>query len=295
MNINVRSNVAAKFVMMLAACGVMLTTSASVMAEDTLPSAEQLLDKYVEVTGGKAAYQKLTTQVRTGKMEMAAMGQTIKLEIYTKAPNKMAQIAESEAMGKTQMGCDGEHVWMDSPMMGGAQLLDGERAEMTLAAAMFNSDLNWRERYTKVETVGSETIDGIPCYKLVRTPKQGEPETVFINKETNLIEMTQTKAQSPMGEIDIEARYSDYKKTGDITSAHKTVQKMAGMEQVITFDEVKYNVEIDPKLFTPPDAIKEQIEKQKASAGKDSGDKESSDTGEKSDEKKPDDKDSDDE
>lgn len=262
------STAAMRFLMMVSVCWVMAGAPGRGIAEDNLPSAEQLLDKYVEVTGGKAAYQKLTSQVRIGKMEIPTMGQTINLAIYNVPPKKMAQVAESEMMGKTQMGCDGEHVWIESPMMGGAQLMDGERAEQILAAAEFNPEINWRDRYEKVETVGSETIDGKPCYKVVRTPKQGEIETLYINKDTNLIEMTQTKAQSPMGEVDIEILYSEYKKSGDITSAHKTVQKMAGMEQVITFDEVKYNVEVDPKLFTPPDAIKEQIQKQKEPADK---------------------------
>jgi len=273
MIMKVSSTAAARFLMMASVCWVMAGAPERGVAEDNLPSAEQLLDKYVEVTGGKAAYQKLTSQVRIGKMEIPTMGQTIKLAIYNVPPQRMAQVAESEMMGKTQMGCDGEHVWIESPMMGGAQLMDGERAEQILAAAAFNPEINWRDRYEKVETVGSETIDGKPCYKVVRTPKQGEIETLYINKDTHLIEMTQTKAQSPMGEVDIEILYSEYKKSGDITSAHKTVQKMAGMEQVITFDEVKYNVEVDPNLFTPPDAIKEQIQKQKESADKNAADK----------------------
>ena len=292
MKINERSNAGLKCLMLVVACGIMSTTPMRVMAEDTLPSAEQLLDKYVEVTGGKAAYEKLTSQVRKGKMEIAPMGQTITIEVYNERPNKMAQIAESDMMGKTQIGCDGEHVWMVSAAMGGSQLMDGERAEQTMGNAMFNPELNWRERYSKVETVGSETIDGKPCYKVIRTPKSGEVETVFINKETNLIEMTQTKAMSPMGEIEIEITYDDYKKSGDITSAHKSVQKMAGMEQVITFDEIKYNVDIDPKLFTPPDDIKKQIEDLKGSGEKDSADK-AADEKKSDDEEESDDKGSD--
>jgi hypothetical protein len=41
-------------------------------AADDLPKAETILDKYVEATGGKAAYEKHHTEISKGTMEIKA-------------------------------------------------------------------------------------------------------------------------------------------------------------------------------------------------------------------------------
>jgi hypothetical protein len=43
-------------------------------AADDLPKADTILDKYVEVTGGKAAYEKHHSEISKGSFSMAAMG-----------------------------------------------------------------------------------------------------------------------------------------------------------------------------------------------------------------------------
>ena len=43
-------------------------------ADDPLPKAETLIDHYVEVTGGRAAYEKRTSETATGTVEFAAQG-----------------------------------------------------------------------------------------------------------------------------------------------------------------------------------------------------------------------------
>ena len=47
---------------------------AGVLAAADLPKGETLLDKYIEVTGGKAAYAKIHSEMMTGTMEFPAMG-----------------------------------------------------------------------------------------------------------------------------------------------------------------------------------------------------------------------------
>ena len=46
----------------------------AVFAADPLPSAESILDRYVQVTGGKQAYDKRKTEIAHGTVEYAALG-----------------------------------------------------------------------------------------------------------------------------------------------------------------------------------------------------------------------------
>src|SRR4051812_13436588 len=62
--------------------------AAALCAADDLPKAETILDKYVEVTGGKAAYAKIHSDISNGTMAFGAMGITGKMVMYSQAPDK---------------------------------------------------------------------------------------------------------------------------------------------------------------------------------------------------------------
>jgi hypothetical protein len=49
---------------------------------EAMPSVDQILDKYVQALGGKAAIEKLTSTVITGTFELPAMGMSGPLEAY---------------------------------------------------------------------------------------------------------------------------------------------------------------------------------------------------------------------
>ena len=63
--------------------------SAHAQPAEKLPKAEALLDKYVEVTGGKAAYDKLNNRVSKLTFEIAAQGLKFAVTSYGARPNKL--------------------------------------------------------------------------------------------------------------------------------------------------------------------------------------------------------------
>ena len=74
----------------LAACAVMVLAAAGarLRAADDLPKAETILDKSVEATGGKAAFEKTHNMVITGSMELAAAGIKGSMVITKAEPDK---------------------------------------------------------------------------------------------------------------------------------------------------------------------------------------------------------------
>ena len=50
--------------------------------------SEALMDRYIEVTGGKAAYEKRTSEITTGTMEFAAQGLKGADDDYSAPPDK---------------------------------------------------------------------------------------------------------------------------------------------------------------------------------------------------------------
>lgn len=237
---------------------------APLWADDaSLPKAETLLDKQVEATGGRAAYEKIRTMVTSGSMEVKGIGMKGTMTAYHGAPNKVLIEINIEGIGTIRDGSDGKVAWTVSSIQG-PRIKEGDERAMELRHADISDALHWRDYYKSVVTEGIEKVDGKDCYKVVMTPKDGEggPETQYIDKETNLPVKMAVTIKGPMGEIATETLVSDYRKEGDLLMPHKLVQKMAGQEIALTFDNVKFNVDLPKDKFDLPAEIQALLKKQ---------------------------------
>jgi Protein of unknown function (DUF620) len=234
--------------------------AAVLCAADDLPKGETLLDKYVEATGGKAAYAKVKSEITTGEMTLGAMGLKGKMVAYSQAPAKRLMEITIEGIGKISEGTDGNIAWSNSAMQG-PRLKDGEEKDETLRQARQNADAEWRELYTKAETKGVETVDGKDCYKVELTPKTGKPQTRCFDKSSGLLVKITMTSKSPMGEITVDSFPSDYRKEGDLLVPHKVMTKLAGQEMGMTIEKVEHNPTIPADKFDPPAEVKALMNK----------------------------------
>ena len=224
-------------------------------AADELPKGDTVLDKYIEVTGGKAAYSKLHSEATTGTMEFKAMGLKGKMTAYAAEPDKRYTEVVIDGVGKIQEGSNGEVAWGMSAMQG-PRLKEGDEKAETLLQARFNPDLTWRDLFKSADTVAVENIDGKDAYKVVLTPKTGTPITKWYDKQTGLLLKMSLTAKSPMGDIQSDTSFSDYRKEGDLLIPHKVVTHVATMELVMTIDNVQQNPEIPKDKFEVPAEVK---------------------------------------
>jgi len=233
---------------------------AGALSAAELPKGEAILDKYVEVTGGKAAYARVHSEVSTGTMEFKSVGLKGRMTAYTAEPGKRYTEMDIEGVGKMSEGTDGDVAWSMSAMQGNHVKEGDERAE-SLLQAKFNADLNWRDQFKSAETAGIETVDGKECYKVLLVPKSGGTHTRWYDKDSNLLVKMSMTAKTPMGELATESVLSDYRKEGDILMPHKIVSKVATMEIAMIIDSVKLNPEIPKDRFDIPDEIKALLKK----------------------------------
>src|ERR1051325_154628 len=198
--------------------------AAMVWADDALPKAETILDRFVEVTGGKAAYEARKNEVSTATVAFPAMGLKGAVTQYHAAPNKSYFVFELEGIGKLEQGSSGDVYWDKNPMLG-PRIKSGEEKLQAMREGTFNEPINWRKMYAKAETSGVGTVDGDECYKVVLTPAEGKPETKYFSKKSGLLLKTELVAVSPMGELAVEGLLSDYKDFGGIKVPTKIVQR----------------------------------------------------------------------
>jgi hypothetical protein len=230
-------------------------------ADDTLPKAETILDRYIEVTGGRAAYEKHKTEVQTGTIEIPAQGMKGSFTHYAAVPDKTYAVIELEGMGKIEEDGSSDGVAWQTSAMTGAHVKTGVEKAQAIREATFNEPLNWRKLFTKVETTGTETINGEECYKVVLTPAEGKPETSYYSKKTGLLLRTVATIESAMGEIEAESTASGYKDFDGVQMPTKINQKVGPQEVIMTIASVKVNEAIPPEKFAIPADVMALINK----------------------------------
>ena len=237
------------------ALALLFTAAPFFAAADELPKAETILDRFVEVVGGKAAFEKHHNEVMHGNLEFTGRGLKGTMTVYQAEPDQIRVTIDIEGVGKFDSGTSGDVAWENSAMQG-PRIKQGIEKSDALRDATFNSAIQWRKLYTKAETTGVETVQDHECYKVVLTPPQGNPTTHFYDKKSGLLIKTATTRATQMGDISAEVFADDYRKEGDILSAHKISNKFAGQEFQITVQSVEFNVDMPKDRFDMPDDIK---------------------------------------
>src|SRR5579872_1824073 len=225
-----------------------------------LPKAETILDRYVEVTGGKAAYEKHTRDTMTGTISFPAQGLSGKLTRYAMAPDKEYSVVELGPIGKIESGFSNGVAWEKSAILG-PRVKSGEELDQAAREARFNEQVEWRQSFPKVETIGSEMVNGEDCYKVVLNPPVGKPQTRYYSKKSGLLLKTAATAVSPMGEVAVEVEVTDYKNFIGILYPTRSKQKAGAQQMEITITSVSLDPPIPAELFELPADIKTLLEK----------------------------------
>src|SRR5450432_2258011 len=98
------------------AAGLLSLASLTFAQTDALPKAETVIDHYVEVTGGKAAYEKRKNEIAYGTIELKAQGLKGSVTRYSAEPAQAYSIVEIEGVGKIEEGIDKGVAWDKNAM-----------------------------------------------------------------------------------------------------------------------------------------------------------------------------------
>lgn len=225
------------------------------LAAAPLPPAEQILDKFVEVTGGQAAYEKISTQYATAAIEFSGKNIAGKLTLYQAAKSRSYVLMELPGVGQFEQGTAEGVAWERSAMLG-PRLKTGPERAAALREADVQSRVLWRNHFAKAETAGEEEIDGRRCYKIVLTPNEGEAETRFFEVSTGLLVRIDRIVRSQMGEVPAQTILGDYRPVGGILTAHSLRQKTMGQDFVTTIQTIEYNADIPDSRFALPEDVR---------------------------------------
>jgi len=210
-------------------------------------NATTIINKFVEATGGKAAYD--ARKDYSIKRSMTMSGMSLEMKELHKAPNMLKvnvmmgpQVAQSIIFDGTKGKSSG---------MGGEKTMEGAELEKMKYEAMMNPEAQYEKMGATLELKGMETINGSDAYKIKVTLPDGTTKTEFYDEESGLkVRETTTEDGGPAGPMTVTSTFEDYKKVdGGILIPH-TIKQTAGPQNfTMKIIEYKANTGISDDEF----------------------------------------------
>ena len=248
--------------MRVIAKGVLLTTFVLMGAAASAQTADELIEKSIVASGGRAALAKVTSRATTGTMTATSPGGDIAgtIEVLNEAPNKTQTVItlDLSAMGAGTMTIDqrfdGTNGYASNSMQGETPVTSSQLD--TWKNAIFPSPfLDYKERGTKIELTGKEKVGDKDTYALLITPAKGPTTRLWIDATTyQPVKMVTTVEAGEMGPVEQTTVLSDYREVDGITMPFKFVGSNAVQTFTIVVTKVEHNMKVDPARFAKPAA-----------------------------------------
>jgi len=223
-----------------------------------MPSADSLLDKYIEAIGGVQRIAALTSIAARGVYEGAAaslMPGASPLEIYAKAPDQRTMIIHTKA-GDVTTVFDGKAAWSASPSLYSplpvlpltGTDLDAAKVEavMTFPARFKQSLANWRVGFPF-------TIDDNEVQVVQGTTAARQPVKLYFDSKSGLLVRLVRYTNLPVGLNPLQTDYSDYRDVSGVKVPFKMKMTWVDGQATVTFNDVQFNVPVNAAKFAKPD------------------------------------------
>ncbi|GER59291.1 outer membrane lipoprotein-sorting protein [Patiriisocius marinus] len=227
------------------------------IAPMTAQTADEIINNYIENTGGAEAWNALTGVKMSGSAN--AQGMTIPVDIYNMKDGKTLVSIDLQGQTMTQVAFDGETMWTTNFMTMLPEKSDAETtANMKANLGNFPTPfLNYKEKGYAVEFLGKETKEGVETFKIQLTQKPimvdgvEEPTISYFYFDTENYVPIMSESAIPSGPMKgqmASQMFSDYQEVDGLYFPFSMT--MSG--QGITMKEIVLNPELDMKLFAFP-------------------------------------------
>jgi photosynthetic reaction center cytochrome c subunit len=226
-----------------------------------LPSANDVLNKFLTAIGGKTAAERITSVVVKGTTT-TAIGQVVAYEAETVAPGKLH---ETFAIQNINGRCDGdsrceyERVinaqlgWLKSGA--GVQELAGEQlTDQKLSFPLFEI-LKLKDQYASFRISASDKIDDRDVYAVSAVRFDDRLERLYFDAESGLLRRRISYLRTLVGTIPQQTDFEDYREIDGLKLPFTTRMAFAdpGSAPITRkFAEIKLNVPVEESKFARP-------------------------------------------
>jgi photosynthetic reaction center cytochrome c subunit len=216
--------------------------------ESAGPTADQLLDKYIQAVGGASAVDKITSRVMKGSIDFG--GRSLPIDIYAKDPEKRISFTHMSE-GDSVTAFNGKEGWLGTPgrplrEMHGSDL-DGAAIDADLHLA---TDL--KQMFSKMQVRGSEKIDDHQAYEVVGDREGKKPIELYFDTQSGLLVRLVRYGDTALGWLPTQIDFADYRETNGVKVPYRWTLARPSGRFTIQISDMQQNVPVDDAKFVKP-------------------------------------------
>jgi len=211
-------------------------------------TAVGVINDYLEAIGGTSKLNSVKSMHMSMKTNL--MGQDATFETYQMAPDKFAMKINMMGMTVQEQKYDGTKA-LQAQMGNKKVITEGKELESMKKQAVMFEQLSYTNKEYKLELKGIENVEGVNCYKIVVTDKDGDSTTEFYDVKSNfLLRTVKSQEGGPGQQVSIITDFKEYKDVSGIMIPFKSVITGAmpvPLELEATL--IEWNKEIGSEIF----------------------------------------------
>jgi photosynthetic reaction center cytochrome c subunit len=214
----------------------------------SLPTSDQLIDRYIQALGGAAAIKNITSREEQGTVTVG--GKTARIEVFVQDPNKRAVIRYAPN-GDSIMVFNGREGWSQIP---GRPVRDMHGADLDAARidADLHLSLHLKQIFAELRVEYPEKVGDREAYVIAGTNEGQSPVKLYFDEQSGLLLRLVRYADSPFGRTPTQIDYGDYRDVEGVeVPFRRTIAEPDGISS-IQLQETRQNVPIDDARFAKP-------------------------------------------
>lgn len=219
-------------------------------------NVDELVAKNLEAKGGADALKSLQSVKLTGKVLVNEGQFELAYSQTKKRPSSVR--TETSVQGLTAVQAyDGEEGWKISPFGGRKdpeKMSEDDTKGLIEDAELDGPLVNWKEKGSAVEYLGTEDVDGTEAHKLKVTRKNGDVSYIYLDPDHFLEIRILTQRIERGTQVEVETDLGDYEKVGGVfvPFAVEEGRKGSSDKQKIIIEKGEPNVPADDAMFHFP-------------------------------------------
>jgi hypothetical protein len=216
------------------------------------PTASAIIERFIEVTGGRAAWESLQSLRGLGSLEIVGANVGGSLAIFQTREGFRMSVDAGPAGAQVTIR-RGDEAWQVRPD-GTTTVVTGGALRKLLRDRSFNPLIDAATLYTRMELVGVEDVNGEPAWKIRCIPADAEAaeELRFFGVASGLQVKVIEQGAGQAAAFPTEIFLTDYRQVGPVKVAFGTTISFARSGVQITLEAMQANVAISECLFAPP-------------------------------------------
>jgi len=241
----------------IALVGVAVLVAVPALAQ----TADEIVEKHIAASGGRAAYSKITSRTAAGTITVTTPIGDLSgnIEVFSKKPNKSRTLIKLDltAVGAGQMTSDQRFDGTTGYVMDtlqGNRTIEGSQLDAMKNGSFPSPLLTYKEMGTTIALGDKQKVGGKDAYLLTMTPKAGPSTRVFIDADTFMLVRTTVTLNVPQlgGDIEQVVDFSDFRDVDGIKIPLVTKSTNPAQTVTATMTSVKHNADIDDASFSKP-------------------------------------------